>query len=182
MKKLLFIGLLGLFIIGCSKEVEKPKKEETKSEETLKDETQSTQTTTKENEIVETSEDNEVLAGEEIKENEKSKIVLSAFVTDVVENRVPGNEIIRFSLNDTATYYTEFKDIGDEKTVTHQWVYVDENGSEKEIFRKDLSIKGDRWRTWTSKKLHLKGEWRVHLLDWDNEILKTSIIVVKDGE
>lgn len=199
MKKLLFAVLLGLVIIGCSKKVEEPKKDEVKQEETVKEEVKEETVESTINDAV--AEDTENVAEQKLEDDNPEVIVdedaitdedevtfngsdliknlKKVVVTDEIVDRNPGDEVTKFKLNERAYLYSEFVDIGNEKTVTHQWLHVSEDGTNKEIYSKDLTIKGSRWRTWTSKELHLKGEWKIFIRDADGKAINLQSIIVE---
>jgi hypothetical protein len=64
--------------------------------------------------------------------------------------------------------------IGDK--ITHRWIY--KNKVKAEI---SFSIKGDRWRVWSSKNIwHTwTGQWKVEVVNQKNEILLTKTFEYK---
>ena len=83
-----------------------------------------------------------------------------------MENREPLDEKKEFNLNERAYLFTEFMDIGNEvKTIKHKWYHIDDEGKKKLTAEISLDIRGKRWRTWSSKKLYLKGFWQVEVED-----------------
>ncbi len=56
--------------------------------------------------------------------------------------------------------------------ITHRWVYKDKIKAEV-----SFSIKGNRWRVWSSKNLwHTwTGQWRVEVVDQNNQVLLTKV-------
>jgi len=64
-------------------------------------------------------------------------------------------------------FYTELKNMPG-KIVYHNWIY---NG--KSMFKKQINVKGNRWRTFTYKYLDdtLLGDWKVKLTDNEDHVL-----------
>jgi hypothetical protein len=75
--------------------------------------------------------------------------------------------------------YTTILNAATDGLVTHVWYHND-----KEMARVDLNIKGDRWRSWTSKRIipEWHGTWRVDVLSADGAILKSASFTVLKEE
>jgi hypothetical protein len=58
------------------------------------------------------------------------------------------------------------------------WHFVD-----KEMAKVDLTIGGDPWRTWSSKRIdeEWSGNWRVDVVTASGEILKSMDFVIQEG-
>lgn len=92
-------------------------------------------------------------------------------VSENVENREPVGESESFSLSMGSVYcFLEAKDIDADTDVHFVWYH---EGDQKA----DVALtirKGNRWRTYSSKKLgNWKGAWKVELQDSDKTVLKT---------
>jgi len=99
-------------------------------------------------------------------------------LTEAVENKEPEMSRETFSLYSKAYFYTEFRDVGEERTIYHNWYYLDKGGEKNLTASVALKIKGYRWRTWSVKNLYLPGTWIVEVVDEeDNLITKTDFIV-----
>lgn len=91
--------------------------------------------------------------------------------TDIVDRQISG-ETTTFSLNDTAYLWMRVVDSGGE-AVTVTW----SNGDES--WDVSLNIGSDSWRTWSSKILHLPGEWTVTISDASGNNLHQSNLTVQ---
>ncbi len=86
-----------------------------------------------------------------------------------IEEREPANASEDFSLDINQVYcFTEVINAGDPKTVTHLWYFED-----KLMAEIPLDVSGNRYRTWSSKKItpNASGEWRVETVDMAGEKL-----------
>lgn len=83
--------------------------------------------------------------------------VSRALITDRVDNREPGNEVIAVDGHSALFAFTEVRD-GNGQTLLHRWYHDDEPVADIR-----LSIRGDRWRTWSSKNLGLRRDNRWHV-------------------
>ncbi len=61
-------------------------------------------------------------------------------------------------------------------TVSHVWYW-----GEREMARVPLEVKGDRWRTWSTKRIvdEWRGDWRVDIVDPDGFVLKSLTFSVE---
>ena len=61
-------------------------------------------------------------------------------------------------------------------TVSHVWYW-----GEREMARVPLNVKGDRWRTWSTKRIidEWRGDWRVDIVDPDGFVLKSLTFSVE---
>lgn len=83
-------------------------------------------------------------------------------------------ETATFALNETAYLWMRVVG-GNGETVTVTW----SNG--EQTFDVLLSIGNDSWRTWSSKILHLQGEWTVTVTDAAGATLHQSTLTVQEG-
>jgi hypothetical protein len=60
--------------------------------------------------------------------------------------------------------------------IVHAWFFGD-----KEVAAIDLAVKGDRWRTWSGKRVvpTMKGAWRVEVRDAGGAVLATAKFTVE---
>ena len=60
--------------------------------------------------------------------------------------------------------------------VVHAWFFGD-----KEVAAIDLGVKGERWRTWSAKRIvpTMKGAWRVEVRDVSGKVLATASFSVE---
>ena len=100
-------------------------------------------------------------------------------VTDLVEQREPNLPLDSFSLYSKGYYFTEFRDIGEEKTIFHNWYYLGEGDEEILTASIPLEIAGFRWRTWSIKNLYLPGQWKVEAVDEKGTIISTESFSVE---
>jgi len=99
-------------------------------------------------------------------------------LTEAVENKEPEISRESFPLYSKAYFYTEFRDVGEERTIYHNWYYLDKGGEKNLTASVALKVKGYRWRTWSTKNLYLPGTWSVEVVDEeDNLITKADFIV-----
>ncbi|MEI6857558.1 DUF2914 domain-containing protein [Psychrilyobacter sp.] len=93
----------------------------------------------------------------------------------VLTNEIVGKEPLKtmdtFKLYSKGYFYTEFKDIGEEKTIYHNWYLLQEDGEKTLMASVPLKISGSRWRTWSNKNLFLSGKWSVEAVDEDDTVL-----------
>jgi len=100
-------------------------------------------------------------------------------LTNMVVNREPGLSNNKFKLYSKGYYYTEFLNIGEEKTIFHNWYYLGE-GDEKTLTASvELKIAGFRWRTWSTKYLYLPGKWKVEVVDEEDNLITESSFTVE---
>ena len=73
--------------------------------------------------------------------------------------------------------YTQVEGIPGPTRITHVWYHGD-----KEMFRKDLQIGNNGWRTWTSKKIlsSWTGPWKVAILDQNGNAVKTMEFTIAE--
>lgn len=102
-----------------------------------------------------------------------------AILTHEVLDREPGITKEVFPLYSKAYFYTEFKDIGESKTIYHNWYYTDEEGEKNLTASVPLKIAGSRWRTWSIKNLYLPGNWSIEVVDGAGNILSASDFTVE---
>lgn len=100
-------------------------------------------------------------------------------ITDLVEQREPNLAVDSFSLYSKGYYFTEFRDIGEEKTIYHNWYYLGEGDEETLTASIPLEIAGFRWRTWSTKNLYLPGQWKVEAVDEKGNIISSESFSVE---
>ena len=100
-------------------------------------------------------------------------------LTNEINAKEPENAVDTFPLYSQGYLYTEFINIGEEKTIYHNWYLVEKDGEKTLMASVPLKIKGVRWRTWSSKNLFLSGKWLVEVVDEDDNILSTVELYVK---
>lgn len=90
-------------------------------------------------------------------------------VCTAIEDRVPVGEDTVFSNNVGQLYcFTQISGADGDTEIAHVWYF---NGEEKA--RVNLTIKGQTWRTWSSKKIAETwvGPWRVDVMDGNGNVL-----------
>ncbi len=102
-----------------------------------------------------------------------------AVLTNEIMEKEPVKIMDSFKLYSQGYFYTEFKDIGEEKTIYHNWYFLEENGEKTLMASVPLKISGPRWRTWSSKNLFLSGKWSVEVVDEDEMVLSKKEFYVK---
>jgi hypothetical protein len=96
----------------------------------------------------------------------------SLFTTGVTD-REPDDHLEELAMGTSKVFfYTEVIGAKDEQ-VTHVWY----NGG-KEVARVPFDVKGDRWRTWSSKNIDGSGQWTVKVVDNAGCVLGTQSIDV----
>lgn len=102
------------------------------------------------------------------------------FGTDVDNRNIVNVDSAFASSVDRVYCFTEVSGAGNNTTtITHVWYYDD-----KERARVELPVKGDNWRTWSSKFI-LKswtGEWSVDILDSEGQVLETRTFRIGQGQ
>ena len=118
-------------------------------------------------EIVEKVEDS-ITINEPIQSNYVVRSQLTSTVTDKEPEGLISSPIrVEKDKRRKLYFYTEIKNMPG-KIVYHNWIY---NG--KSMFKKQISVKGNRWRTFTYKYLDdtLLGDWKVKLTDSEGHVL-----------
>lgn len=97
-------------------------------------------------------------------------VLARALLTSEIDNREPGKEVRAVSDQPALFAFTEVLE-GNGRTLVHRWRHDGEVAAEI-----TLSIRGDRWRTWSSKNLGLRRDngWQVDILD-DSGCLLTRL-------
>lgn len=98
--------------------------------------------------------------------------VSEAKVGKGIADREITEETSAFTLNETAYIWMRIVG-GNGETVTVNWSNADQS------FDVLLSIGSDSWRTWSSKILHLSGEWTVTVTDSTGATLYQSTLTVQ---
>ncbi len=115
---------------------------------------------------------------EEMEKSSDVKISRAAICMQV-EEREPA-EIDTVFRPDVGQLYafTQVEGIPGPTRITHVWYHGDQ-----EMFRKDLQIGNNGWRTWTSKKIlpSWTGPWKVAILDQDGAPLKTLEFTIAES-
>jgi hypothetical protein len=96
-----------------------------------------------------------------------------------VEDRVPvGADTMFLNTVEQLYCFTKVTGAAAEETISHLWYFVD-----KEMAKVDLTIGGDPWRTWSSKRIteEWSGNWRVDVVTASGEILKSMDFVIQEG-
>ncbi len=94
-----------------------------------------------------------------------------------IEERVPVGVDTMF-LNTVGQVYcfTKITGVSGTATVSHVWYYED-----KEMARVDLTVMGDPWRTWSSKRIleEWGGTWRVDVVNEAGDVLRSEEFMVQ---
>lgn len=102
--------------------------------------------------------------------------VSQAVVATGVENREPTGVAEQFPA-DVGTVYCYMVAEGDfpETQLVQVWMHGDQ-----EMARVPLTVKGPRWRTWSSKKImpDWTGDWTIRIEDADGNVLKSVSFTV----
>jgi hypothetical protein len=96
-----------------------------------------------------------------------------------VEERVPvGADTMFLNTVEQLYCFTKISGAAAEESISHVWYYVD-----NEMAKVDLTIAGDPWRTWSSKRIieEWSGNWRVDVVTASGEILKSMSFVIQQG-
>jgi len=105
--------------------------------------------------------------------------VSSLVIATGVENREPVGAAEQFTA-DVGTLYAYMVVEGDfsETQLTQVWVHGGD-----EVARVPLTVRGPRWRTWSSKTLppSWTGDWTVNVVDQDGNTLKSAAFTVSGG-
>ena len=91
--------------------------------------------------------------------------------TDVVDREISG-ETSSFALEETGYLWMRVMG-GEGETITVNWTNGDQS------YDVDLNIGSDSWRTWSSKILHVSGEWTVTVTDSAGATLHQSALTVQ---
>ena len=94
-----------------------------------------------------------------------------------VEDRVPvGADTMFLNTVESVYCFTKIAGVSDTMTVSHVWYYNDD-----EMARVELTVAGDPWRTWSSKRFveSWGGKWRVDVVTPNGEILKSVNFMVQ---
>lgn len=102
--------------------------------------------------------------------------VTTAIVGTGVDDREPVGTGTSFPASvGTVYFYTVFEGDFGERQVEHVWM---RNG--EEVGRVPLTVRGPRWRTWSSKTVPADwtGEWEARVVDADGSVLATAAFQV----
>jgi hypothetical protein len=99
----------------------------------------------------------------------------TATVCAQVKDRVCEGAGEKFATNVGQLYCLSEVRNGKDKIV-HVWFF-----GEKEVATIELNVKGERWRTWSAKRIvpTLKGAWRVEVRDGAGTVLATASFTVE---
>ncbi len=98
---------------------------------------------------------------------------------EAIEDRKPSGIDTVFTADIGTIYcFTQVEGVSDTTQITHEWYYKDE-----EKARVDLTVAGDNWRTWSSKKIleSWTGSWRVMVLGPNGDVLATKNFVITEN-
>ena len=96
-------------------------------------------------------------------------VISSAVVAARVENREPVQQADSFPANvGEVSFYTLIEGDFGERVVEHVWIW---NGDE--VARVSLTVRGPRWRTWSSKTIPADwtGPWEARIEDSSGAVL-----------
>ncbi len=88
-----------------------------------------------------------------------------------VDDRVPvGADTMFLNTVEQVYCFTKITGVSETATISHVWYYND-----NEMARVGLTVSGDPWRTWSSKRITEEwgGAWRVDVVLETGEILKS---------
>jgi len=102
---------------------------------------------------------------------ENSYSLTRAILTNEIVGKEPVKVMDTFKLYSQGYFYTEFRDIGEQKTIYHNWYLLEEDGEKTLMASVLLKISGPRWRTWSRKNLFLSGKWSVEAVDEGGKVL-----------
>ena len=89
-----------------------------------------------------------------------------------IVDREISDESNSFALNETAYLWMRVVD-GEGETITVTW------STDGQSFEVPLPVGSNSWRTWSSKKLHLPGEWTVTVTDVSGATLHQETLTVQ---
>jgi len=96
-----------------------------------------------------------------------------------IEDRNPSGVDTAFTADVGTIYcFTQIEGITDTTQITHEWYY-----KEEEKARVNLTVAGDNWRTWSSKKVleSWTGPWRVMVIGPNGNVLATKNFVISEN-
>lgn len=96
-----------------------------------------------------------------------------------IEDRKPTGVDTTFTADIGTVYcFTQIEGISDTTQITHEWYYKDEVKAQV-----DLTVAGDNWRTWSSKKVleSWTGPWRVMVIGPNGNVLETKNFVITES-
>lgn len=107
-------------------------------------------------------------------ESDTPGIARSQFTTAVVNLEPTDNVVMLTSNSDKVYYFTELSNLAGH-SVIHRWQYQGKLMAEVKF-----NVKSDRWRVFSSKKIHpdWTGEWSVDLVDEHGNSLLTNRLEV----
>ena len=89
-----------------------------------------------------------------------------------IVDREIADETSTFALNETAYLWMRVAD-GEGETITVTWA------TDGQSFDVPLPVGSNSWRTWSSKKLHVAGEWTVTVTDSAGTTLHQATLTVQ---
>lgn len=107
------------------------------------------------------------------------EISRTVIATDVQDREPMGADTVFTTADGPVFFYTVFEGDFPETTVEHVWLYEDE-----EIARVPLTVRGPRFRTWSSKQLRpdWAGQWTVKVVDAQGTEHATVHFTIEPGE
>ncbi len=184
MKKVLILMSL-LLVVACGKKNEEEQviKEETVIEQNIEMEEVSEEKNIEEEKV----EDFTNLEAEELMVEEEEIVEMNTIMnenlkryelTNEIIDREPQGQVREYDINTKAFMYNEWVNIGEEKAVVHRWYHLGKDDVPELMATVNLNIKGNRWRTWSSKELNRQGVWVVEVEDYNgNIIIKEELLV-----
>ena len=117
-----------------------------------------------------------VLIGSTFAQNTSAITVDEQTICTAVEERMPVGSDSSYA-NDIGKLYcfTKISGIEDVATIFHIWSLNDEEKAKVE-----LSVKGNSWRTWSSKNIDPSwvGSWKVEIVAENGDVLSTKTFVI----
>jgi len=117
-------------------------------------------------------------AGSSAQEAIQLEVDVSAVCEDVVNLEPTGTRVSFPATLGRLCCFTRILGANEPTTITHVWYYgMDERA------RVELIIKGNPWRTYSSKiiQAHEVGSWRVEVLDPEGTVLKVMQFITTSG-
>lgn len=104
--------------------------------------------------------------------------LIRSMLTDQVQEREPGDPVASLAGLDALLAFTEVRNARG-RTIIHEWRYQGEPVAEVK-----LTVRGDRWRTWSSKNLGVRRtpEWSVAVRTDDGCLLDTLSLATVDAQ
>ena len=96
--------------------------------------------------------------------------------TNIVERQPIDTDTVFASTVERLYCFTKLTNAAAPTTVSHVWYYND-----KEMAKVELAVKGETWRTWSSKRIVVgwSGKWRVDVVAADGTVLKSKAFTLQ---